>query len=870
MPKGNCAPDPCPWDARHPAVWFSRVLDPEAPQTTDCPAGQAIALIRHVSYPMPRTVAVDTAGLPGGDPGQWLPGDDDLMALARDYVDRLAERWPELGQVQGALGSAGKDRVPGPGDLGWLGIGWGGAAQSDASTDPRRSFWVLRRQGGKPGGAILDRTAVLLAARTTGGRPGVALGLGGDVGLRVVMHVALLDAARAELRITGCTMSRLTAVGALDELPAALITAIAHDPASREEQALALMQHDLQFQEPPVIQGIRTGRLQPEGTLRVTGEGARNDTQRPWHSAMADHPARHFAFVADVNVADGGVVNTLFMQERLGNAAANPIGESLTRWMAKEQFKRGQQKPADAGPSFREGEQLDVGQPELPAGTPAILAQAAVDYFNLDRKAELDASKGGNDLLVCMRRFGLVPEAYFKLARLPLALNYRARMRGAPNGQGINAEVRPLGAGLSACKPWRDPNHAAPLDDQRPRLAVRFGAADVNQRFQRLDDERKLRDVQYLSLAADWHWMWHEFGHVLNYASFGEMEFRFAHSAGDALGAIQLDREWQRLNPRAPLNDPARFNSYPGVPLPRRHDRQAEAGWCWCGHRSMVRLTGLSLQPKRRLGYFEEQLVSSALFRLYRSLGGDTPDLRQSASAHVTCLVMKAIALLGPDSIVPAYSADHFVSALIDADLGLQADELLGPTAGRACKVIRWAFETQGLYATEDPGVVAEGPGKPPPVDLYIGDRRRGSASEGGYHPVPLTWSDEGEATWLADGQAVRRDADHLAIAVRNRGQSAAGETTVAAWAWDGQGGWLHLGRATTSTVPGADGQRHGESIVKMPLPRDLPAQSWVLVATSCAADPHFTLPTALPGLSDQAALRRLVAYDNNVALARV
>jgi len=695
------------------------------------------------------------------------------------------------------------------------------------------------------------------------------------------MQVALRNATTAELRITGCTMSRLTAEGALQPLPPALITAIAHDPASREAQALALLQQDLQFLAPPVIQGIRTGRLQPKGTVRVTGEGARSDPQQHRHSvqppdrgrqpsAPVDHPARHFAFVADVNVADGQVVNTLFMQERLGNAAANPIGESLTRWMAKEQFKRDQQKPADAGPSYRECAQLDVGQPELPAGAPAVLAVAAVDYFNLDRKAELDASKGGNDLLVCMRRLGLVPEAYFKLARLPLALTLRARMRGTPNGQGINAEVRSLGAGLSACKPWRNPAQAAPLDDQRPRLAVRFGVADVNQRFQRLDGEQRLRDVQYLSLAADWHWMWHEFGHVLNYASFGEMEFRFAHSAGDALGAIQLDREWQRLNPSAPLNDPARFNSYPGVPLPRRHDRQAEAGWCWCGRRGMARLTGLSLQPNRRLGYFEEQLVSSALFRLYRSLGGDTPDLRQSASAHVTCLVMKAIALLGPDSTVPAYSADHFVSALIDADLGLQADAVLGPSAGRASKVIRWAFEAQGLYATDDPAQVAEGVGHPPPVDLYIADRRQAPATDGGYLPVPLAWSPVGDAPWLADGHAVCRAKDHLAITVRNRGQSAAGATTVDAWAWAPQGAWDYLGQVALDAVPGADGPRHGESIVRLALRTDLPPQTWVLVAVSCDADPHLTWPTPMPATSDQAALRSLVACDNNVALARL
>ena len=44
-----------------------------------------------------------------------------------------------------------------------------------------------------------------------------------------------------------------------------------------------------------------------------------------------------------------------------------------------------------------------------------------------------------------------------------------------------------------------------------------------------------------LGIAADARWIWHEIGHVLLTTSVGELEFRFAHSPGDALAAIVSD-----------------------------------------------------------------------------------------------------------------------------------------------------------------------------------------------------------------------------------------------------------------------------------------------------------------------------------------
>ena len=174
-----------------------------------------------------------------------------------------------------------------------------------------------------------------------------------------------------------------------------------------------------------------------------------------------------------------------------------------------------------------------------------------------------------------------------------------------------------------------------------PELEVSFGWAELAHRS-RLQNRAKRWRAQPLGLAADERWAWHEFGHVLNYASFGELEFRFAHSAGDALAAIVTDPEACR---KGVPGD--RFRTFPWIFVPRRHDRAAMRGWCWCGRRSLTRLSppGADTSLLPHLGYFEEQLLSSSLFRLYQCIGGEDANLavRRSASDYCVYLVMRAI-----------------------------------------------------------------------------------------------------------------------------------------------------------------------------------------------------------------------------------
>ncbi len=534
-----------------------------------------------------------------------------------------------------------------------------------------------------------------------------------------------------------------------------------------------------------------------------------------------------------------------------------------------------------AAAAARQGSTSDAQEAEPPA-------------FWTDEQASVEAYVRGAELFDRLIAYGIDPHAYFRFARLPLVQRARASLQWVPDGDLPSAEVRPfLGdADLTATQDDARPS-------SRPQLLVKYGSADPMHR--RLvpvegDDGTWRTRAQYLGVASDPRWAWHEFGHVLNFASTGELEFAFAHSAGDALGAIAADP----LSVLAPAGDPEhplRFLSFPWIEVPGRlHGRRAQDGYCWCGRRNLLRLDFSAPLERHHHGYFEEQMLSSSLFRLYRSLGGDTgghdatataaqPDAdalaRLAASDWCIYLVIRAISLLGPDCIAPARSADQFVSALIDADLGTGdwvADTRWPLAAGARTvrwqgglshKVIRWAFERQGLYATDEPTMTADGPGQPPAVDVFIADRRPPGGPDshpGSYAPVPLRWTD-GAELWHAAADAVRVDGDRVQVQLRNRGSEVATGLRLRAW-WAPAGETLDWSTPETQRdlpeLPGHDLQP-GLGVLTSPRPARAGA-GWLLLALDADADPS-NLPHDVQLPVDPVALMRLVSADNNLAL---
>ncbi|MBL0358315.1 MAG: hypothetical protein IPP72_16245 [Chitinophagaceae bacterium] len=182
-----------------------------------------------------------------------------------------------------------------------------------------------------------------------------------------------------------------------------------------------------------------------------------------------------------------------------------------------------------------------------------------------------------------------------------------------------------------------------------------------------------------LGIAIDQRMVLHELaGHGILYCHVGGATLGFSHSAGDSFAVI--------LNDSGTLA-PDRFDTFPFINLnssvnpKRRHDRSPAANWGWSGSLA----TG---------GYNSEQILSTTLFRLYRSIGGDSTDINSQkfAARFSVYLILKAIGLLTPSS--NPSTALEFEIAMENADATdwISQNPLETHAGGAYMKVIRWAF----------------------------------------------------------------------------------------------------------------------------------------------------------------------------------
>jgi hypothetical protein len=450
--------------------------------------------------------------------------------------------------------------------------------------------------------------------------------------------------------------------------------------------------------------------------------------------------------------------------------------------------------------------------------------------------AAISAYYHSNSLFTRMRSYGLDPATYFRCAENKMYVHYRGIVRGS-DGNVRNADAV-----------W---DVIPDLDNGKlGRILLRFGLADLS---------NSPRDFP-LGLASDVRWNWHEFGHVLLMGSVGEREFRFAHSAGDALAAIVCD-------PSSELSLPQhesgwRGATFPWATLPRRHDRNPADGWAW---------DGMLDRPVE--GYWKEQILSSTLFRLYRALGGDALDAaaqpdraaREAASQYVVYLIMRAIQILGAADGVPASSADQFASALIDADIGTSTFVVNGfiRVGGCAHKVVRWAFEQQGLYTGSTWPVT--GPGEPEPIDVYVA-----SDLNGGY-------AARGAVYAIAVNNAVANQPNPVTVTVCNRGASQAGDVAIALWAakaasapdWPAAGwGANPVAQRLNVVIPGRAGGGSAGVPVQLQWTPPSPGKYCLLAEVTCEEDRANTRPeTGLACALSPTPVLQIVRGDNNLGL---
>jgi hypothetical protein len=377
-------------------------------------------------------------------------------------------------------------------------------------------------------------------------------------------------------------------------------------------------------------------------------------------------------------------------------------------------------------------------------------------------------------------------------------------------------------------------------------------------------------DPAACGIAADVRVVLHEFGHTLLWDSVHHPNFGFAHSAGDSLAAILMD-------PESALRDqPAnRFATFPWLLPNRRHDRDVAQGWGWAGSRFAPFVRG----GIDEAGYLAEQILSTTLFRFYRALGGDAADVRRRrlAARQSAYLIFRAIGTLAGNPIIRTPRPDVFATALMNADIGTADFE--GYRGGAAHKMIRWAFEKQGLYQPPGTQRPADRPGAPPDVDVYIEDSATDARhGEYGFREVywesPDIWNRLDAAPGDGEHQPpVPGQTNFAYVLVRNRGTGPAPEVRVRGFSAPAKADRVWPGDYTPLDTPEialAEPIPAGGSAVAGPFawtPADA-ERTCLLMAARADGDPSvIDAGTLNPCAAGPTPEWQLVPFDNNLAL---
>jgi hypothetical protein len=264
-------------------------------------------------------------------------------------------------------------------------------------------------------------------------------------------------------------------------------------------------------------------------------------------------------------------------------------------------------------------------------------------------------------------------------------------------------------------------------------------------------------------------------GHGILYEAVDSPNMGFVHSAGDSLSLIYFDPDSQCKGvDGTPLGKPGdlRFTYVPWHPtLDRRADRDVASGWAWNGWRDDGQ-------------YGSEEILLTTLFRFYRSIGGDHPNLgrRQFASRMAMYLIMRAIGDLTP-ATDPQYARDFADDLMATDALNWTSEGVFG---GAYNKVIRWAFEKQGEYQTPlvTAGSATDGTitteGDPPQVDVYIDDGRAGEYEFQHVHWHTTTiWNRRAADGIDAHQEPELGSTNYAYVKIKNRGTSQATNVVV-------------------------------------------------------------------------------------------
>jgi hypothetical protein len=350
-----------------------------------------------------------------------------------------------------------------------------------------------------------------------------------------------------------------------------------------------------------------------------------------------------------------------------------------------------------------------------------------------------------------------------------------------------------------------------------------------------------------LGRAVDKYVHWHEIGgHGILWDHVDSPNFGFAHSAGDGLAGIQTDPESMLRE----LGMVERFRYTPFRPL-RWMNRDVGDGWGWGGANDVG-------------GYPSEEILATCHFRVYRAVGGDSADLdrRRLASRVVTYLVLRAVGDLTP--MTNPATPDDWCARLMATDaLDWTTEGLVG---GAYHKVIRWAFEVQGLFRAV--GAATTAPGQPPQVDVYIDDGRDGVYLP---HLDDVTGTADIWTRRFPDGGTIHEAPlagfpGYVYVRVRNRGTDAAPDAAVRLFHADPAAGleWpADWAPATTPHLAAGGAIAPGGSDVVGPFAWSPAAAGPASLLASASATGDASNADTITG---PIAHWRLVPTDNNIA----
>jgi hypothetical protein len=476
--------------------------------------------------------------------------------------------------------------------------------------------------------------------------------------------------------------------------------------------------------------------------------------------------------------------------------------------------------PAAGADQELTGEHIDVNDFEVFTAAPPT--EAPGTNFNYGARtndfAAVNAYYHCDAFFSLVVDLGFVRDDYFGSTSFPLLVDHRGRF-GSLDGIEINASCS--GNGMSGIANT-DFELASTTDTANP-----------------------------IGIATDKRIVLHEIGgHGILYPHVNSANFGFAHSAGDSFACILCDPDSQAAD---------RFLTYPfvGDVITRRHDRPVGGGWGWGG----VNDTG---------GYSSESILSTTHFRIYRSLGGDGTNLatRRMAARVAAYLMLRAVNTL--TTMTNPANVTGWVQALLDADALDWVSE--GWAGGAYGKVIRWAFEKQGLYQALGAPTPVTQEGAPPAVDVYIDDGRNGE-----YQYQRVHW--DCQNVWnrrFADGGTLHEEPllgqpNFCYVRVRNRGTEEATNVVVRGFHCNPGAGltWPNDWQAMTTTqLPVADIVPGGELAVgPFTWTPSQPDHECLLMIASADGDPS-NIDVFDPGESIPE--WRLVPHDNNIGQRNV